>query len=235
MLSSFILYHLMKYFLFRRGTSATQQTKMIVDFSVVIKCLLTAGLLLISHNGHAQKTTCTYEIMRNNKTIGNVKTCIVRNSDQVKYLVETHVIVSFLIDVKVDIRLSSTYVAGELREAGMVRTVNGVPRINNHIVWQNGRYLFIDMEGDTSYSSHPIYNSISTLYFLEPNSLQKIFSENFLQSIPVKDLHNGNYLLELPDGHKNYYRYQKGICREVEMETPLSTVFLRLKSSSPQP
>ncbi|MEP7127387.1 MAG: DUF6134 family protein [Chitinophagales bacterium] len=235
MLSSYILYCLVKYFLVDRSTSAQQQTKNIVDFSVGIKCLLTVALLLLSHIGYAQKNTCTYEIIRNNKTIGNVETCIVHNGDQVKYLVETHVTLSLLIDIKVDIRLSSTYVAGELREASMVRTVNGATRINNHIIKQSGRYLFIDMEGDTSYSSHPIYASISTLYFLEPDSLQKIFSENFLQSIPVKNYASGSYLLELPDGHKNYYRYEKGICREVEMETPLSTVFLRLKSSSLQP
>lgn len=65
--------------------------------------------------------------------------------------------------------------------------------------------------------SGPIIYSVSCLYHHEPVKQHNIFSERFGEFCSLKSMGEGRYELTMPDGKKNVYTYENGVC--VQMET----------------
>lgn len=204
--------------------------KVCAGSGLLLRRLLPLLFLLLSGCVYSQQQTAVYEIIRKNKTIGTMQATRIYEGSSTKYQVVTHVSFWFCTEIDVAMSLNSIYMNGMLSEAWMRKQINGDEKTNNHIFKRKDQYVFTDKEQHVSCEGILITHSISTLYFLEPVNLKEIFSENFLHPIPLQNSGGGKYKIELPDGHVNFYRYEKGICTDVEMETPLSTVFLKLKS-----
>jgi hypothetical protein len=91
---------------------------------------------------------------------------------------------------------------------------------------EGARYL-INVEGEQSALNNiEILHSVSDLYFAEPKQINRIYSETLGKFLVLRALGNGEYELTLPDGKKNFYRYQKGTLKEVEVNHTLGKAFI---------
>ncbi len=231
MLSLLALSTMVRWFSGARKSSCEEiSSKEPADSGFLLKGGLLLLMLLISQCTYSQQKILIYDIIRKNETLGTVEASRITKGAQTKYHVESHVAIRLFADIKVDVWLNSNYINGIMTEAWMRKTINGRDKTNNHLLKKNDGYCFINIYGDTSSLQSSITRSISTLYFTEPLNLEKIFSENFLRYVPLQNKGQGTYKILLPDGHVNSYTYKNSICTEVEMETPLSNVFLKLKS-----
>lgn len=178
-----------------------------------------------------QERALVYDIMRKDDKIGTVLAVKVTNGTQEAIRIETHMNVQFVVSVKVDLVVGNSFRDDVLLEAFMRKDVNGTVKINNSIFRKGNFYNMIDKDRDTTFLHQTLSESVSTLYFEEPVNTTTIFSETFLKLLPLKKTESSTYQLSLPDGNTNYYRYEKGVCTEVIIETQLSTVHLRLRSN----
>jgi hypothetical protein len=67
------------------------------------------------------------------------------------------------------------------------------------------------------------------LYYHEPIGKKLIWSDSFGKFLPIRLSGNHRYELILPDGKKNFYTYNYGICSMVETEQFFTKLIFRLK------
>lgn len=194
--------------------------------------LLLALLFLDPQPGYSQyqEKAAVYEIFRGDDKIGRVVGIQITDGSKKLYRIETHVDVRVIFSVKADIVVRNTFVDGILTEAYAKRVVNNSVKTNSSVLKKGATYQMIDKDQDTTYLKGSITRCVSQLYFEEPVNLSSVFSEAFLQQVPIRKSSTGTYELKLPDGRVNHYTYVNGVCTTVTIETQISTVQLKLVS-----
>ena len=170
-----------------------------------------------------------YEVIRNGKVIGYLDAMRNGNGPIVEYSMESNVKISLLMDFALYSKVFGSFNNGILTSGSIIRRVNGKDKANAIITWQKDRYLIKDMEESIELKEKITYTS-ACLMHEEPAHLQKIFSENFKRFIPIRAIKPHQYELQLPDGNRNFYTYENGICISAEVNTTLSTAYFRLKN-----
>jgi hypothetical protein len=83
-----------------------------------------------------------------------------------------------------------------------------------------------DRNGTKSlYDQGEITFSVTDMFFEEPVGLQKIFSNMFVEMVPLKVLGSGKYQVTTPDQKTTVYTYSNGKLVIIESETPAGNVF----------
>jgi len=170
-----------------------------------------------------------YEVIRNGKVIGYLDAMRNGNGPIVEYSMESNVKISLLMDFALYSKVFGSFNNGILTSGSIIRRVNGKDKANAIITWQKDRYLIKDMEESIELKEKITYTT-ACLMHEEPANLQKIFSENFKRFIPIRAIKPHQYELQLPDGNRNFYTYENGICISAEVNTTLSTAYFRLKN-----
>lgn len=76
----------------------------------------------------------------------------------------------------------------------------------------------------------PVLWTVGQLYLHEPKGVRQVYSERLGQLCPVLVVGPGVYEVELPNGSRNRYTYQQGVCQRMETTTNLKDVrFERLR------
>lgn len=176
--------------------------------------------------GQYEEKGIMFWIYRGEDKIGSVVAISIKDGPKQAYRIETHVNVRVVFSFKADIVVRNTFVNEVMTDASARRVLNGTVKINNSITKQSGSYQLINKDQDTTYYKGLINNCVSQLYFKEPVNQTNIFSEAFLEHIPLIKNTAGTYELRMPDGHINHYFYKNGECIEVAIETQLSNVRL---------
>jgi hypothetical protein len=169
-----------------------------------------------------------YEVIRNNKVIGQMQAIRVNKGSYTEYLTESSVKVSVVVDLAIYTKVSAIFGQGQLISGTVVRRVNNSNKVNATIQWQKDRYI-IEEDGEKMTVQEKILYASACLMHLEPVGLTRIFSEANKKFIPIRQLKPHQYELQLPDGNKNFYTYADGICVSAEVNTTLSKAFFRLK------
>jgi hypothetical protein len=195
-----------------------------------IKVLLIVMLLpvFLSFDPAAQTQTLQYDVIRNNKVIGVIKAVKRIHSGVTEFNVESDVNFDMLIDYHIYSIMHAAFSGEQLKESSLLRKVNGKEKTNTQIVWAQDRYLIRDKSSTVTFGEK-IKFTTACLMNIEPLHATKIFSENFKQFIPVKEVKPHVYELSLPDGNRNIYKYENGICVWASVETTLSGATFKLK------
>jgi len=85
---------------------------------------------------------------------------------------------------------------------------------------QNIHYVLIVNVKTEKLQNQDIWFTVSKLYYTEPIGINTIFSERFGKFLSLEKLEQNKYALSKPDGRKNIYFYEKGICRKVIVDNP---------------
>jgi hypothetical protein len=169
-----------------------------------------------------------YEVIRNNKVIGQMQAIRVNKGSYTEYFTESSVKVSVVIDLVIYTKVTAIFGQGQLISGTVLRRVNSSNKVNATIQWQKDRYV-IEEDGEKMTVPEKILYASACLMHVEPVGLTRIFSEAYKKFIPIRQLKPHQYELQLPDGNKNYYSYANGVCVSAEVNTTLSKAFFRLK------
>jgi len=166
-----------------------------------------------------------FDVIRNNDNVGMLKASSTNTAMGLLLYIESKVKVWAVINIKVNSNQSSLYKDGILKKAAVLRTVNGSTKVNNNILWRPVGYICMKKDGDTVTHKEDIRFSIASLYFTEPVNIAKVYSETALAFVPLKKTAVHTYEVSLPDGNKNYYTYENGLCTHVKAETDHGIVY----------
>ncbi|MEO6167995.1 MAG: DUF6134 family protein, partial [Chitinophagales bacterium] len=183
--------------------------------------MLPVLLFIAPESGQCQykEKSVVYEIFRGTDKIGTIVGIQITDGSKKLFRIQTHLDVRVIFSVKADIVVRNTFMDDVLTEAYAKRLVNNSVKTNNAILKQGSRYQMIDKDQDTTFYNGAIGPCVSQLYFGEPVNLTSVFSEAFLQQVPIRKSSDGIYELILPDGHMNHYTYVNGVCTAVTIET----------------
>jgi hypothetical protein len=96
--------------------------------------------------------------------------------------------------------------------------------VNKHTTYK-GSYYEIKKENSVKQVklSNITYNQLC-LYFFEPVNISEVYSDSYEQNLLIEKKENQFYVIEFPDGNKNSYYYNNGVCSKVKVEQSLFTI-----------
>jgi hypothetical protein len=195
--------------------------------SIRLSALCLLMMLLYSFTASSQ-ATLVYDVVKGKKIIGTLISSKIIRDNLTEYAIESKVNVDMILAFKIYSRVSGVYRDGVLIDGKILRKVNDSEKANAHIFWATDKY-FIQEDKKLEEFRQKIFYSTACLMHWEPVNFSAVYSENYKKMIPVKVVGPHKYMLLLPDGNKNYYTYQNGICLEAEVNTNLSTAYFRLR------
>lgn len=200
---------------------------------LLLNQLLFIGILYFSNSSAEPVSTqmAIYDIFKGDKSIGTVQAEKITLSDgSQRYLLESEVAFSFLGRHTLRYTFNTHYQKGLLTFAEAKNLLNQKLRDSSRVQWDGHRYL-INTDGSQSVLENtPISYSVSSMYYLEPDGVSQAFSERFAQFCPIRKLAPGKYELTMPDGRKNIYYYEKGVCQRVEVSMMLADLVIKRRS-----
>ncbi|MCU0392063.1 MAG: hypothetical protein MUE81_13165, partial [Thermoflexibacter sp.] len=124
-----------------------------------------------------------------------------------------------------DIRsvIESKYRNHQLWSACAKEKVNGKDKDCTQTIWTDNAYQ-ITKNKAKSVSKELILYSVVMLYHHEPQQLSRIFAERHTKYCTIKEVTPHCYELTAPNGDKNYYSYENGICKEMQTCIMMKTI-----------
>lgn len=173
--------------------------------------------------------TLVYDVIKGKKVIGTLISSKITQGNITEFAIESKVSIDMILAFRIYSRVTGVYRDGVLIDGKILRKVNDNEKANAHIFWATDKY-FIEEDKKLEEFRQRIYYSSACLMHWEPVGFSWVYSENYKKMIPIKLAGPHKYMLLLPDGNKNYYTYQNGVCVEAEVNTNLSTAIFRLKT-----
>ncbi|MCX2764097.1 DUF6134 family protein [Aquimarina muelleri] len=174
-----------------------------------LKFIICVFLMGFSYTSHAQ--TNIYDIVFKKDTIGILKVSKNIKDDVILYSYYLDVQVKLLVSIHLKYNLKATYTAEQLIHASVDNTVNNKEHHSSDIQWKDSYYLI----NSKNKKNHKLENKITysgvKLFFEEPNTIKKIFSEHSAQYGILSRIGENYYELTLHNGKKNQYLYKKGV------------------------
>ncbi|MGE7773705.1 DUF6134 family protein [Chitinophaga sp. NPDC101104] len=157
-----------------------------------------------------------YDIYLGNNPIGTVTVRQQQTPEGRTITMQSRVQSKLMARMEVDI--TTAYHQNVLQESIAVRK-GGEPLTS---VKRSGKSYVIVHKGETRHlASDGILYCVGDLYFSEPEAIHAVFSETLGKELILRHLGNHNYELQLPEGKRNVYHYDKGKCTEVEVNHAL--------------
>ncbi|MFN1218758.1 DUF6134 family protein [Chryseobacterium kwangjuense] len=170
------------------------------------------------------KEYLNYSIIKDDKTIGNIRVERSSKDDVTQYLFESRAKVKILYSIEIYDKMDVTFKQNILRQAKLYRTMNGKLKVNNAAIWNGNSYNLSDKDGDNGFLKQSIFCSTASLYFNEPGNIKSVFSEKFQKMIPIQKIDSRKYRISLPNGNTTTYTYSSGICTLVEASTDFANL-----------
>ena len=179
--------------------------------------LLLLIFLILSIRGHGQNRTLTYQIVRNGNKIGTLRFTETSSGDMDHLKMESDVKTRFVFTFVAHASEEAVYFNGVLLRSSIYRKLNGNEKVNKQHEVKDRQYIIHAGERYEVTKNYPITYNMLSLYSKEPESISKVYSDNFQTFIPIvkADLHK--YKVTLPDGNYNYYYYKNGLLALVEV------------------
>lgn len=166
--------------------------------------------LSLGSSSNLKNENLYFDIVHNKKVIGSLKaTKIITNSKtyyQSSTTIETHIIKAIRVNYKYDV----TFDDKMLETANVDITVNEIPHAKTHTQWSGKDYHVVRDEEDKEIVKDSIFYATIQLYFEEPKSVKKCFSEQDGSFNTIRALGNHSYKKVNSKGRENSYYYKMG-------------------------
>ncbi len=176
-----------------------------------MKLLITISLLVASLLTNAQ--TYKYEIISKDKKIGTIEGTIIKKNNITKVDIVALGEIDFILTEHVKYQLNSMYKNDELQFSSATIFLNNKTHFSS-VVKKEGDYYIIDKNEHKESFTDPIHYSGALLYFVEPKTFKRIFSEiDNVEKDIIKES-EGTYKIINPDTEKaSYFTYENGILK----------------------
>ena len=171
----------------------------------------------------------TYDVIVHDRFIGQLNVAKIPTTTGVQYRVHADVAVRLFGEKRMITHFTSTYRDNLLTDASFNDKLNGRTKHDALVHWDGSGYRVRVNNASSIIANRRATYSAASLYDREPVGVSELFSERHGRFCPLRSVATHAYELTLPDGKKNYCRYVDGVCRGVEVEQPLFTVFFRLR------
>lgn len=192
----------------------------------VCKCvaLFILSFFIFQSKIRSQERKLIYDVMKNGNSIGII-ILLELTKDQKKILsltsdVKTRFIFSFS-DHSEEV---AAYENGVMTYSSFYQKQNGSDKANKKTIASGNSYKLIDDGIPKSISCTPIRYNMLLLYTKVPETINKVYSDNFQKLLDIKKVEANKYRLMLPDGNYNYYTYKNGVCSKVDIERTFYSV-----------
>jgi hypothetical protein len=182
------------------------------------------GLIIFFNcSTHAQSLILNYKVVQNSKVIGWIKLEKKDSGDAYRLLFDCETKKRFLILITVIEKQQSFFKNGIMMQSSVYRKINNDIKVNKRTTYKTNYYEVNNKNNLLQLKLNGIsYNQLS-LYFFEPVNINKVYSEHYDKYLSIKKTQAGCYVIEYPDGSKNYYYYKNGICSKVKIVRSLFT------------
>jgi len=113
--------------------------------------------------------------------------------------------------------------------AESTRKVSGSEEVYKKLLSVGNGYRLQTPSKQLDLENTMIFNNTVSLYVKEPISSMLVFSDSFNQLLRLTKTGDHVYVLDLPDGNQNTYRYHDGICKEVTVDHKFFTAQIVLE------
>lgn len=185
-----------------------------------------ALLICCLYPAYAQRLE--YEVIKGDKNVGHLVTEKRVSGDSVFYSIESKTSIRMLLTFTVDYTLNELYVDGRLVSGTAESKLNGSSRTKSKVWIEDGEYV-VEVNGfkEDMGTDHIDY-SVPELYFSEPGSRDKTFSQQFAENLIIKKDDEHVYTLYSEDG-RNTHTYVNGLCTHVKLNRTYASFYFRLK------
>ena len=209
-----------------KNTKRTYHKTTFILFKYILALLLCTFSLTSTHSQEL-----VYDIVKGKKKLGEL------HAD--RYMVDN----GFLIDIESNVKfwffgnrrvmykLVNKYESKTLISSFSTSTMNDKPRHTTSISYEIGKYKFSDVQDseinfcDTTHINY----TIAYMYFKEPGNIDLVYSERYLKYLPLEKVDDHKYKVSLPGGVKNYFTYDNGLTKEVEINHTLAKFYFKRK------
>ncbi len=176
-----------------------------------MKLLISIFLLVVISSVNAQ--TYKYEIISKKKIIGTIEGTITKKDNITKVDIVALGEIDFILKEHIKYKLNSMYKDGELIFSSATIFLNNKIHFSS-VVKKEGDYYIIDKNEHKESFTDPINYSGALLYFIEPKTFTRIFSEIDNVEKDISKESKDTYKIINPDTEKaSYFTYENGILK----------------------
>ncbi len=178
---------------------------------------------------YAQERKLVYDVMKNGNIIGEI-IFLELTKDQKKFLkLTSDVRTRFIFCFSDHAEEVASFEDGVMLYSSYYQKQNGSDKANKRTIASGKSYKLIDHDVSKLIICSPIRYNTLLLYTNIPETINKVYSDNFQKLLDIKKVEENRYRLTLPDGNHNYYTYKNGICSKVDIERTFFTVQFALR------
>ena len=148
---------------------------------------------------------------------------------QGKYYVDSKVRVSMMITVHLSFLLESVFNGNQMISSTSQHFRDDELKESVYVNWSGSRYdIHLDNKSSVL-ENEKINHCLSSIYYNEPYNIRRVFSERYAAFLDITPVGRHEYELTLPNGRKNHYTFENGICKEVMVDHLLATFYFKLR------
>lgn len=126
-----------------------------------MKAFLIISILLSGYfqpnRAEGTKEYLNYSIIKDDKTIGNIRVERSSKDDITEYLFESRAKVKILYSIEIYDKMGVTFKRNMLQQAKLYRTMNGKLKVNNTATWNGSFYNLSDKDGANGFLKQSVF------------------------------------------------------------------------------
>ena len=179
--------------------------------------------------------TAEYNIMLNNKVIGNIITKKFTSNNQTTYTFKSTISTKIIMRIKVITENTSIYnQAHELISCKLKATQNGkIEQDNKAVRTSNNSYQFTDTEGNVKTINEVIKYTSPVFYFKAPTTSTRHFKETNGTFSTITSSKKNTFKINNEDDSKGSYSYdERGVLTSASIQYGLFTILVLPKGTT---
>ena len=185
-------------------------------------------ICIAGHPFSTMSQKLTYEIFMGKDSIGLLYAEHKQTSLNNSYELKSNMSINSIVNVEIQYLLTALFDKEKLLNSFTEQNVNGRIKVHSTVKWDAKLYSVQTLEKKDKIKNNLITYNLAMLYFKEPVNIRKVYSDTHGSFLNIKPSGPHQYDLILPDGKRNSYTYQFGICKEVEVNQLFSKVYFKL-------
>ena len=173
---------------------------------------------------YAQERKLMYDVIKNGNVIGEIILNELIKDEKKMLSLTSDVKTRFIFSFSDYATETASFKDGIMMYSSFYQKQNGSDKAKKMTILSGQSYKLIDDGVSKLISCGPIRYNMLLLYTNIPETIYKVYSDNFQKLLDIKKVEENKFRLTLPDGNYNYYTYKNGVCSQVDIERTFFTV-----------
>lgn len=185
---------------------------------MIFKLIILLFLTGFSGNLSSFDTTLYFDIIHNDKIIGNLKATQTNKNYKTHYHSSTTIRTKIIKDIKVNYKYDVTFEDEILKKADVDISLNDRPHAETHTKWKDAEYHISKNGKKEAALNDSIAYATILLFFEEPVNVDRCYSEQNGSFNSIVALGNHSYKKINSKGRENTYYYKRGVLQSAVID-----------------